>query len=59
MEVGGVKDRGVCVLRKTGLQAGIEVKNAVVWFFPAKYFQILYFRSKARVSDLNVSSAAK
>lgn len=58
MEVGGVEDRGVWV-EETGPQAGIEIKNAVIWFLPAKYFQTLYFRSKARVSNLNVSFAAK
>lgn len=33
---------GVCGLRKTGLQAGIEVKNVVIWFLPADYFQTVF-----------------
>lgn len=58
MEVGESRT-GVCGLRKAGLQAGIEVKNVVIWFSSAKYFQTLYFRSKARASNLNVSFAAE
>ena len=50
---------GVCGLRKTGLQAGIEVKNVVICFLTANYFQTLYFRSKARASTLNVCFTAK